>query len=555
MRWARPCVETLEARLSPALNGLSAFIVPVSQPENTSHFHRIIEALTQSAESITIEPGASPEASDVMVTQGFVTIQGDPNVPSDILPRYNLVLLSDHIQLHGLQLDRLRIGAGQGDTHVFANRVTNCAIVRLDEFGSESTFSQNTIMAAVLDGTNDVVSNNIFRASSGPLLEIDGGVGTIVVQNTFESAGSTRITAIAATPRMNGQQTAFVNNSITVPHGLGMFLNQLDNVDVRFNLFNNTINTGDDGTGVSMAAADNGLSAVLEGNDFHHNAIGLSMRGNAHGDIGTIDLGGGSLLSRGGNNFRGFFAPANSAHAAIVLDSAAHVHIPAQLSIFGTGVVPLSVVVPNGENVIDVTQPLSPERAFVQTVYNEVLGRTGSLVELDPWVSLLGGQGQAAVANGILHSAEALGRVVDQLYLRFLGRQSDATGRSGWIGFLQQGGTLEQVETLFLTSPEYIGHIDTIFVQSLYLNILGRPGSGDELTLWNNQIQSLGFADITSAFVRSPENRVNTLRLDFQAFLHRTPPVSELIPLVNTSRDLLGLEGMVLSSLEFFANG
>src|SRR5262249_24528912 len=148
------------------------------------------------------------------------------------------------------------------------------------------------------------------------------------------------------------------------------------------------------------------------------------------------------------------------------------------------------------------------------------------------------------------HSAEALGRVVDQLYLRFLGRQSDAMGGSGWIGFLQQGGTLEQVETLFLTAPEYISHIDTIFVQSLYLNILGRSGSGGELPLWNTQIQSLGFAGIASAFVRSPENRVNTLRLDFQAFLHRTPPVSELIPLVNTSRDLLGLEGMVLASPE-----
>jgi hypothetical protein len=160
-----------------------------------------------------------------------------------------------------------------------------------------------------------------------------------------------------------------------------------------------------------------------------------------------------------------------------------------------------------------------------------------------------------AVANGILYSAEALGRVVDQLYLRFLGRQSDATGRSGWIGFLQQGGTLEQVETLFLTSPEYVSHIDTIFVQSLYLNILGRPGSGDELALWNNQMQNLGFAGIASAFVHSPENRLNTLRLDFQAFLHRTPALSELIPLVNTSRDLLGFEVLVLSSPEFFANG
>ena len=68
----------------------------------------------------------------------------------------------------------------------------------------------------------------------------------------------------------------------------------------------------------------------------------------------------------------------------------------------------------------------------------------------------------------------------------------DAGGRAGWIVFLQQGGTLEQVENLFLTSPEYISHIDVDYVQSLYLNILGRPGSPAEVAQWNNNIQNVG---------------------------------------------------------------
>jgi hypothetical protein len=46
---------------------------------------------------------------------------------------------------------------------------------------------------------------------------------------------------------------------------------------------------------------------------------------------------------------------------------------------------------------------------------------------------------------------------------------------------LQHGGTEEQLETAFLTSPEYLSHINTDFVQSLYLNILGRTGSASEL--------------------------------------------------------------------------
>src|SRR5438876_407890 len=84
-------------------------------------------------------------------------------------------------------------------------------------------------------------------------------------------------------------------------------------------------------------------------------------------------------------------------------------------------------------------------------------------------------------AASIRLSNEALGRVVDQLYLRFLGRQSDPAGQAGFISFLQHGGTLETVENLFVTSPEYINHINTDFVQSLFLNIIGRPGSAAEL--------------------------------------------------------------------------
>jgi hypothetical protein len=40
-----------------------------------------------------------------------------------------------------------------------------------------------------------------------------------------------------------------------------------------------------------------------------------------------------------------------------------------------------------------------------------------------------------------------------------------------------------------------------------------------------------------------------------RAFLHRTPADTELAPLANSSLSLLDLEGAVLSSAEFFANG
>jgi hypothetical protein len=100
-----------------------------------------------------------------------------------------------------------------------------------------------------------------------------------------------------------------------------------------------------------------------------------------------------------------------------------------------------------------------------------------------------------------------------------------------------------------------VSHINVDYVQSLYINILGRTGSAAELAQWNNNLQRLGLLGIANGFVHSAENRLNTLRSDFQAFLHRTPTDTELMPLVNTSLDLLSLEGGVLSSSEFFANG
>src|SRR5262249_17488369 len=156
---------------------------------------------------------------------------------------------------------------------------------------------------------------------------------------------------------------------------------------------------------------------------------------------------------------------------------------------FRPGIDPNSVVsasTPGG--VVDVANPLSTGEAFVQAIYNEVLGRSGQLTELDPWVGLLNSQGQQAVVNGILRSNQAVGRIVAAYYLRFLGRASDPGGRAGWIGFLQAGNTEEQLETAFLTSAEYISHINTDYVQSLYINILGRTGNGAELASWYSNI-------------------------------------------------------------------
>jgi len=120
---------------------------------------------------------------------------------------------------------------------------------------------------------------------------------------------------------------------------------------------------------------------------------------------------------------------------------------------------------------------------------------------------------------------------------------------------LQHGGTEEQLENLFLTSPEYVGHINTDFVQSLYINILGRTGAASELAGWNNKIQSLGLAGIASGFTGSPEKPAEHLAIVLQTFLHRTPADADLTGLVNSGQDLLSPRGDCAVESGVLANG
>jgi hypothetical protein len=291
--------------------------------------------------------------------------------------------------------------------------------------------------------------------------------------------------------------------------------------------------------------------------------LAIKIKGDGSG-CGTVDLGGGSSAtpsSLGDNDFRGLA----SGGFAISIDQAPDSTVTAHNNLFPAGANPSQLVfigqdttsaggtIPGG--IVDLgTQQLSQTQAFVQGLYNDLLGRTGSLAELNLWVNVYNAQGQAAVANGILRSSEALSRIVDSFYIRFLGRQSDAAGRAAWINILQQGASLASVETGFITSPEYLSHIDTDFVQSLYLNLLGRTGSSAELALWNNSIQTLGLTGIANAFLTSQEYRGDNVNADFQLFLHRSPSPTEISAFVNMPADLLGIEAAILSSQECFSN-
>jgi hypothetical protein len=564
---ARLCLEALENRLAPA----NVFVVPLSQASDATHVYLLSEAvnLAHTGGTVTVEPGASPDNTEpVSISTSSITIQGDPNVPASTLPSYQVFILSSKVTLTNMNLQSVTIGASGGTQSFFAGTtISKCIVGSITDFGQATFITQNTITGGVslqretgLTPPNDVIANNTFESHALTLLSVTNGFGTQITSNTFYGFGNNVGISLTDCDGFPNDLPTVANNTLnltlTGQPNAGILVAQSGNNNISsVQVFNNTINTQANGIGIKMTMAQDGeFTAEADGNDLHGNAVGVSIT--CDGTTGAI----GSQASIGmtGNNFRSFNQlPATASNAAIVFLNGPTTTIFAGGNLFDVNPPSSEVFISNGGTVntsnslISNSLVFSPP-AFVQTLYLDDLGRVGGTSEINGWVSVFNAQGQAAVVNGIFRSSESLGRIVDSFYLRFLGRQSDPGGRAGWISFLQNGGTQEQLETDFLTSPEYLAHINTDFVQSLYINILGRTGSASELAGWNNQLQTLGLAGVANGFTHSTELRDDTATADYETYMYRAPRGTELSALVGSSQDLLSFTVFVQSTPEFF---
>jgi hypothetical protein len=566
-RHMRLFLESLEDRLTPA----SVFVVPLSQPTDPTHSHLLSEAinLAHTGGTVTIEPGATADFTEpIEISTSGVTIEGDPNVPASTLPSYQLAIGTSSVTLTNMNLQSVTVGNSEANPSIFAGTtISKCVVGSITDFGQTTTLTQNTFTGSVaLERTgattapNDVIANNTFASGAAPLLTVVDGFGTQVTGNTFFGEGSAVGILLTNCQGSSSDLTTVANNTINLQllgvaqNGIIVLQSGSGDASVsNVQIFDNAISTDDNGTGIMMRMSqDNDFTAVANGNDLHGNAVGVSITCD-----GTTSA---PIIFLSGNNFRSFNAlSATASNAAIALQDAPTTTVIAEHNLFDVAQPGTEVFISNG-GAVDTSNSLlsnasiSSPPAFVQTLYLDDLGRLASTSEINGWVSVFNANGQDAVVQGIYFSSESLGRIVDSFYLRFLGRQSDTAGRAGWISFLQNGGTEEQMESLFLTSPEYLAHIDTDFVQSLYINILGRTGSSSELAFWNNQLQTLGLLGVANGFTGSTENRQNTVIADYETYLYRAPSSSEESFLVNSPLDLLDFAVFVESTSEFFVS-
>jgi hypothetical protein len=534
-------------------------------------------------------PAAHPAGTtvDTTLTVGIgrqLTIVGDANAAPAQVPK--LDVLASGVSLVNLKSNGVSVDAD-------AAQVASCTLGFLTETSSQNLFAGNTLGGLALrgpvgsSGDHDQVLNNTINGNvlilgeTGALLKGN----TIRVQQIDNFSDAIQV-GMSDNITISNNNITFSATQVSLPN-CGMAVQVKDGgVPLHLLLLNNNISTEGNGIGIfTLTAGGNMLFVKIEGNDLRANRVGVFVMGmgssNANA-LGIVDVGGGVYTSLGGNNFRGFtnsLSDLNAGRFAIYLSNAGTNagSVAANLNLWSVSD-PNTVVKdadsnpttggpPDGDGAIALgINQIDADHQYVQALYHDFLGRTGNPTELDAWVSLLASLGRQGVANDIVRSTESLTAFVDSLYLKFLNRTADPAGEANAVGFLQHGGTEEQLMAALLNAPEYYNHASAIgssnvpdanWLAALYQQLLGRPGSATEISGWLSALPGSGRAGVARAFLTSAEYRTDQVLLDYTSLLHNAspPPASDLNAFVNSGADLLSIEVVFASSPGFYSNG
>jgi hypothetical protein len=629
----RPHVEVLEERTLLNNRFVAPVGVPVDNMTTFANLQTALTTPgLATGDTIEIEPGSAPgNVVNANFTTAFgggvtmLTIQGDPAVGLAGIPQVTIsdsttIAAADTLNLNDANVGLIAAGGLEfvGNTSITGSILADINSSNPFAFAGSSdnllnsTVVNNAAGADLLDvltnagGSSNRISGNTFvsNASTTRLLAYSGGSSVSVTDkvdgNTFvASAGATISNGVLVAESVTGltiQNNTFsgnmavaINQSGSTPANLQILSNTVNlsgstSIGIGLNndfgspstttsvtVSDNVLNAGASGTGLFITVGAGPLNASIQGNDFHNNQVGVKIVAGSN-SIAGVDLGGGSQGSVGGNNFRSFSAAATTSAGAIVTDATTGT-IQAQKNIFAVSN-PLTVISAASGATVNATA-LPANAAFVDVLYEDFLkrpGNTSNSSDAGGWVTLLNsGTSPGNVASAILRSKEALGIVVDGLYVKVLGRNSDAAGRAAFVSFLQNGGTIEQAVVGMVTSPEYtaLTGSDGGFVESLYVRVLGRGGSSGEVSGWLTMLPTLGRSGVANAIVHSGEFRGDVVQALYGSalaasvsvaslapdMLHRHASTMEVNGWVNSTFDMATIVVAFASTGEFFTGG
>jgi len=177
----------------------------------------------------------------------------------------------------------------------------------------------------------------------------------------------------------------------------------------------------------------------------------------------------------------------------------------------------------------------TPNRRFVNQLYNDILSRPATDADASGWVSLLDRNAidRTHVALALSTSTEYISDQVEASYLARLGRDADPKGLAFWVDYIHHGATLEDLEISFLGTPEYYSSAGALypghspaeaFVYAVYNDVLGRNPDSNGLGYWVGRLNAGDPAwHLAASVVRGTEAMSNRVTSDYQMLLGREP--------------------------------
>ncbi|MGK2930105.1 MAG: DUF4214 domain-containing protein, partial [Acidimicrobiales bacterium] len=168
--------------------------------------------------------------------------------------------------------------------------------------------------------------------------------------------------------------------------------------------------------------------------------------------------------------------------------------------------------------------------------------------------------GLGPTARQMSRSAEYAGPMVDDLYVRVLGREAEASGRANWIRRISQGEGLRDISIGFYASAERYrksGNTPEAYVRSLYRDILHREAEPAGLADWAGQIRrGASLTHVAGGFFGSPESRADRVNRLYRSILDRDvdPTGRATWSSYLLRNDDLDLAAHLTGSLEYFQN-
>lgn len=498
----------------------------------------------------------------------------------------------------------------------------NCMLSDVEDVAGATnegrTFTNNVFYGdLVLRGDTDAtvfdrILHNEFKDSS---LRLVNNYGANVRGNAFDMIGADTAIRVEA-----GESVVVRQNTITFSNPVGTGAPTPTNGSIGIQatgggggtkldaqIISNRIDTGGLGIGALLdvndaANAGENFKVKIQGNDFHWNAIGMLVDGDRTATataLGMVDAGVGPLNSLGGNNFRGFNQPAASAGTAFAIylangGFATTDTVAAQNNLWETAA-PTQVVkdstnntaaggwVPGeGRGTVTVgSSQLTGNQQFVQSLYDEFLGRSAPLADVNFWATRidLGTSTRQQVATSIITSQEAYSYYVDGLYHSILQRSPDVAGRDAWVSQLMAGASKESVAAGMTASDEYFSRLSLMSLEAVPLPLNRTGAAGDEAyvtSLYQKYLQRLPTnAEVGSWLAAGPmttSRRLSTAQailassefrtllvqddLYYRTLNRRTPPTStEVASWVGSGLPLTQLQIAFASTDEYFVNG